>query len=93
MDFEKIQEQASQRIAELGELLSVSDQIAKGERRANRDQMSALKLSIDCRLRLLSLWKPQDMNVNVTSPVRIIYDRLASNSEDISRLPVAGSQE
>jgi hypothetical protein len=90
MDFEKIQQQAEDKLSQLGELLDVSDQIAKGERRANRDQMSALKLSIDCRLRLLALWKPQQMNLNMTSPVRIIYDRL---SEDISRLPVAGTQE
>jgi hypothetical protein len=90
MDFEEIQKQAQARIAQLGELLDISDRIASGERTAHRDQMSALKLSIDSRLRLIALWKPQDTNVNITSPVRIIYDRL---SEDVSRLPVAGSQE
>lgn len=90
MNFEKIQSLAEEKIAQLGELLDVSDQIAKGERKAYRDQMSALKLSIDARLRLISLWKPQDMNLNLTSPVKIIYERI---SEEVPRSPVEGSQE
>lgn len=90
IDFEAIQQQAFEKISQLGELLDISDKIARGERTAHKDQMAALKISIDSRIRVLSLWKPSETNLTITSPVRIIYDRL---SEDVSRLPVAGSQE
>lgn len=91
MDFEKIQLAVQEKILTLGELLDASDRIAKGEERPKfQGQLAALKMSIDARLRLIALWKPQQMDMNITSPVKIIYDRL---SEEVSRLPVAGSQE
>ena len=72
MNFTEIENTVQEKIAQIGELLDISDEIARGEKRVNRDQMSALKLSIDARLRLINLWKPQEVNNTHTGNVFII---------------------
>ena len=90
-DFDQILSGVKERIADISELLSVSDGIAKGGVQADRTRVAALKISIDSRLKLMEYWAPkatQTTNLNIQNPVRVVYERL---DKDISSEPVGST--
>ena len=59
IDVEKLSQLAEDKIADLSELLDISDDIAKGNIAPLKEQIHFLKLSIDTRLKLIERLIPQ----------------------------------
>lgn len=90
MDFEKIQLAVQEKILTLGELLDTADQIAKGDLRPKyREQVGALKIAIDARLRLIALWKPQQMDITSKGEKITGFNYIIPNGSDNKTNPEA----